>query len=317
MPLQILEDLEKVDEYIRIKSSPSEILADLDADYLVVMSYLNLGNEIRLSSNLYSFDVERPAVAKFILEEKVKKIEINDVVDKTVLSLLESLCYLGFVSVSSKCEEISLGKENTEYLEKIDEIRIPDLRRTKEFGFRLGASSHDEKMIYKNKKTSTYIEGYYSQVVPNSRIRGLDLGIGASIGVDFVSQLGLFSGVIGINGFFNIKAMHSEFQYSQLPLIVSIGGGIGAQGVRYEILSGPDEGEMNGVMVFATNYFAEVEFPVSEKYRFHGMLRRVNLSPNELKLDDFKFVDIDGMPTTAAGKLGGYYYVIGMKYTWR
>ena len=322
--LQILEDLDKVDEYIRIKSSPSEILADLDADYLVITSYLNLGNEIRLSSNLYSYDVERPAVAKFILEDKVKKIEINDVVDKTVLTLLESLCHLGFVSVSSKCEDISLEKENREYLDKIDEIEIPDLRRTKEVGFRLGPSSRDSTKMYLGKNSSPYFEAYYSQVVPNSRIRGLDFGLGASVGVDFIRRSGLFGGVIAANGFINLKAIYSGLQYSQMPLIFSIGGGIGGQGIRYEFSQRDsilgeaiNEDFINGVIeIPAYNIFAEVEFPISERYRFHGLLRKIiesTIPCRKIPDDIFPCEKL----TPPEGILGGVYYVIGLKYTWR
>lgn len=313
LSLQILEDLEKVDEYIRIKSSPSEMLADLDVDYLVVTSYKNLGREIRLSSNLYSYDVERPAIAKFILEEKVKKIYINDVVDKTVFSILESLCHLGFVSVSSKCDEISSDEENAEYVDKINEIGIPDLRRTKEVGFRVGASIHDETSIYLGKNSSRYIETYYSQVLSNARIRGLDIGIGASIGLDIVNQIRIFRGVIAANGFINLKAIYSGLQYSQLPLIFGIGGGYGGQGISYKLSEGDDNyndyKEDNGKISRTYNLFAEVEFPVSEQYRFHGMLRYVGLS--SINIDDKDDI------RHPMGILGGLYYVIGLKYTWR
>jgi len=326
LSLQILEDLDKVDEYIKIKTSPSEILADLDVDYLVVTSYKNLGREIRLSSNLYSYDVERPAVAKFILEEKAKKIYINDVVNKTVFSILESLCHLGFVSVSSKCEEISLEKENTRYADKIGEIGIPDLRRSKEVGFRVGASIHsieqpesDPVDIYLNKGSSRYIEGYFSQVLPNTRIRGLDLGFGASIGIDIIKRIGLNRGVIYANGFINLKAIYSGLQYSQLPLIFGIGSGVGGQGISYKFSKGEqyyeDFQEDNGDIELAFNSFAEVEFPVSEQYRFHGMLRYVYPSDIELKFDNGLLNNSEDK--IQKGRIGGYYFVIGLKYTWR
>ena len=324
LSLQILEDLDKVDEYIKIKTSPSEMLADLDVDYLVVTSYKNLGREIRLSSNLYSYDVERPAVAKFVLEEKVKKIYINDVVDKTVFSIIESLCYLGFVSVSSKCDEISSGEENAEYLEKIDEIKIPDLRRTKEAGLRLGPSTRDETKMYLSKNSSPYYEAYYSQVLTNARVRGLDFGLGASLGVDFVRRLGLFGGVIAANGFINLKAIYSGLQYSQMPLIFSIGGGIGGQGIRYEfsqgdlILGNPIDNDIkNGLIeIPAYDIFAELEFPISERYRFHGLLRKINKSSIPCEKIPDEIFSCEKL-TPPEGILGGVYYVIGLKYTWR
>ena len=71
------------------------------------------------------------------------------------------------------------------------------------------------------------------------------------------------------------------------------------------------------MIVFAINYFAEIEFPISERYRFHGLLRRVNKSSNDITSFSDIPIEIDKTPITPTGKLGSYYFVIGLKYTWR
>ena len=149
----------------------------------------------------------------------------------------------------------------------------------------------------------------------------MDLGLGASIGIDLVRRIGLNRGVTAANGFINLRAIYSRFQYSQLPLLVSIGGGIGGQGIRYIFSKGDPnypsgaEDKSNGVIVLAQNLFAEVEFPVSEQYRFHGMLRYVHPSRKSHSLGIP--VKIDTEISEPKGKIGGYYFVIGLKYTWR
>src|SRR5712692_1077107 len=74
--LQVLSDLLEVERYTSAPLSPSEILADLRADYLLLLIFQDLGQEVRLTAQLHSFDVERPAIGVLIGERQTDLFEL-------------------------------------------------------------------------------------------------------------------------------------------------------------------------------------------------------------------------------------------------
>ena len=119
--LQVLDNSNQMTTSAR-KPNPSEILAELDADYLLLISYQDQGDKVRLSSTLYSFDSERPSAANFTNEETFDKSELNSAINKTVSKLMKHLCRYRFLSSDVACDQI--GEGNSAVDSTIDEIEM-------------------------------------------------------------------------------------------------------------------------------------------------------------------------------------------------
>jgi hypothetical protein len=354
----------------------------------VVVTYEDLGNDIRLSTNLHSYDVERPAFAKFIHEAKGRKTSVNDAIDHTVMALLRTLCQMGFVSSEIECDSLfsvldsdvcfrltdhslkilkkkgvpdevlkkldklkgkkfatrrtfirilknTIGEnltqrykylllkysEKNELQKRIAEVKMPEIRKTKSIGFRLGANSHNDPAIFAGKESAMYWEVYFSSLIPNLHFFGLDFGIETPVGFDLPDYQFPFKGVISINGFINGKAVYSGWQYSNLPFIFSAGAGVGCQGIRYKFEKGVEHYESkdnsdkeftNGVIRLAFDWFIEMEFPLSEKFRFHALLRKISETS---EITTFENAPVDYKKPV--GKMGGHFFVCGLKFLWR
>lgn len=318
LPLQVLDDPAKVVDYMHNPAEPADIIADLDVDYLVVINYEDLGNEIRISTNLFSYDVERLAFAKFIHETKGKKVHVNKAIDETVLALLESLCRNKLFVSEVPCHSLSESGSAGKIYERIAEVKMTDIRKNNGLGFRIGSTAHNDPDLYAGKKTSTYLEVFFTYMIPDFHLVGLDFAFEPSAGIDFVDTGLLLNGVSASNGFINFKAVLLGFQHLKMPVVATFGFGAGVQGIRYRF--GPNDTQclkkgcfQNARIEFATTVMNEIEFSITETFRFHSLLRYIfGSAENE------KSVNADtGCTECPVGKLGGFYFAFGFKYCWR
>lgn len=332
--LQVLDNRRKMAEYIEHPLEPAEIISDLNVDFLVVVSYENLGNFVRISTNLHSFDVERPAFAQLIAEQKVKKSVINDAINSTAESLLNTFIDLGYlvkkasdgalIKVDKATFKAHMTHKDRDHFKNMHEVTVPEVRRLKGVGLRAGAvARRASKDIFVGNNTGIYYEVYFSYLVPIARRLGIDLGFEPSIGVDTGKGNILLRGVGGMNGFVNIKLVYSGLKDADLPIIsnlpftVSLGTGIGWQSVWYNLkegdknYSGTDFKDAN--IEFAYTYFTEVEFPLFDRLLFTVLFRGVSESK---EITSFEDVDYN-YDQPIRGPLGGYYIVGGLRYAWR
>ena len=105
-----------IDKYTFEQSEPSEIIADLDVDYLITLRYEDLGDEIRLTTNLYSLDEGRIEFSVPFPDITTEKALINDVIDKLFLKIMERLYDWDFIYVP---ENLILKDSKNEILENL------------------------------------------------------------------------------------------------------------------------------------------------------------------------------------------------------
>jgi hypothetical protein len=201
---------------------------------------------------------------------------------------------------------------------RIREVQVPNIRKFKGMGIRTGATNHDEPSIFFERNSSPYFEIFFSYIFPNCRWKWFDFGVEPSFGYNPVRALSVINGVISANGFINLKAILSIWDNWNVPLIFSVGGGVGTQGIRYAFSPG-DSGYsgtkpyFNGKIIAAYNVFAEIEFPTGDRFRFHALLRYIGTTK---EIDEFQSVSVD-TKNPPLGKLDGIYFVCGIKYAWR
>jgi TolB-like protein len=299
-------------------ATPAEVMADLHVDYLVMLTYEDLGNEFRLSSSLHSYELGHAGIAAPIYVAKANKVRVNDAVDSTACRLLSVLEGFGKTSLVMPGAGSPSHLEDPGVKERLKEVGVSDVRRTKGFGLRIGSGAPHDPDLYLGKKASRYYEIFFSYLVPGLNVLGLDYGLEPSFGVYLGRVHGFFRGTVGATGLLNFKVIYSGQQYANIPLVLSAGLGLGGQGMRHMYNPG-DSGYLgerkldDGVFRFALTVFAEAEFPVTDTWRFHGLLRWISPSKTITSFQNAE-VDFDGTPT---GRLGGIYFVAGVKYTWR
>lgn len=307
-------------QYLDPSSQPSEIIADLDIDYLVLTSYDDIGEQVRISSSLHSFDSEIPAAAIFIHENTVDKTELNKEINKTIINLVRHLCNYGFVTAVRQCGELnqnhpSLGKA-------MYDIEMPSILRDKHFGFRFGGVTYRaDKNLFLGEASGSYFEAYYSRMLPflNSNRPGgrFDVGIEVGLGIDTGGKYA-FNGAAVANSMINGKVMLTPWEYSQTATNFVIGGGIVFQGIRYNFKQGigPYLGTDNyRDTAFRTtgNIFAEAEFPLWDRLAIDVLIRYI---PRSNSIDTFKNLPLEGYEEGhgPSGQLGATYLIAGLKY---
>jgi len=337
LKLQILDNSKLIDKYTTEQFEPSEIIADLDVDYLITLRYEDLGAESRLTTNLYSMDEGRVEFSVPFPDITTDKALINKVIDKLFLKIMKRFYEWDFIYVPEKSifresqKQIlnSLITENGE----ISNVKIPNIKRQKSFGFRAGVvAKRKSSALFAGKNSGKYCEIYYSNTWMTRKLFGiinippqcLDLGYEPTIGIDLVRVESIFSplkGVFAANGFINLKVIFTKWQHANNPLLISVGSGIGAQGLRYNLHPG-DEGYLGSSLFkkveieFAHNFFLETDFLISDEFSFHALLRKIYGSGNVFT--SFQGAKIQGFdPSHFKGEFGGLYFVCGIKYHWR
>jgi len=320
MLVQVFEDTEKADEYITrpSRTSPADMLADLDVDYVLVVSYEDIGDDVRLCSNLHSYDAGHAGVPIPVHITKTKKADLNEAIDATIVRMLQYLKHSKLASNMPSPEKKLEQSEKDDVMKRLKEVKMPDARRNKGIGIRIGPAAPFDPDLYFGKESSPYYEVYFSYLVTALHWWVFDFGIEPSFGLNRARTNGFVRGVVASNGFFNAKTVISFGPRLGIPIIQSFGGGYGGQGVRYKYDVGDDrylgDKEFDNAKLRATyNFFAETEFPINDTWRFHGFLRWV--APSE-QIQIFRYAEID-YPGIPVGRMGGYYFTAGLEYTWR
>src|SRR5436190_2979468 len=89
MALQVLSDVPGAARYSATPTSASEILSESDAEYLLLLNYQNLGEKVRLTSDLHSFELEHVAAGIYIDEQYVDLSQLDEKLDLVAIKICE------------------------------------------------------------------------------------------------------------------------------------------------------------------------------------------------------------------------------------
>lgn len=329
LDMELLDNAQKITEYLKKPIAPSDIISDLDCDYLITVQYEDFGNDVRIIADIHSYDVKRIGISQPIYEARIKKPEINVAINNIVKNIITSLCEAGFVKRKDESDDnlnvtpcdslIRIDKSNYNY-NYIAKIMMPDVRKFKNIGFRLGVTAYRKSPeLFLGSNSNVCIEVFYSYMIPNLDL-GFDIVTEASLSGGFIGKGSLlFKGINHSNGFINVKASFSNLQYSTLPMILRFGIGLGFQGVKYNFSPGDefylgDKKYSNGIVRFATNFSIEIEFPFSDSISFHWIGRYI---PGFFSnFNNFKDVRLD-YNENPEGIMREFYIFLGFRYQWR
>jgi len=330
--LIVLSDIKSIEHYLDDFPAPSDIINDLDADYLIVLRIEDLGGKINISCNRYSYDPSRAAIAKYIFQGKEDKAFIGELLNKIVFKITGWLC--GDNIVKRECDFCkSIINQSIDSLGSSRDImqsaQMFSFVRKKSVGFRGGPSYNFNPDIFLGKKSRGYAEVFYSHLIPNPRNllvipippfnifrfpHWLSNELEVSIGYtgNFKRRRITFG-----NGFVNYKLVFSQLQYESLPIVINGGFGIGGVGISYYF----DPGEASyigeyafksGTLNFACNTFIGIEFPILGDWHLQATLRYLM---HPFTITDFQDLEFDEtIQHRPVGNLNGLYFLGGLKY---
>lgn len=315
---------ETIDDYIENFPNPADIINDLDIDYLVLVKTEDLGHTIRLSTNLHSYDLERPALAEYIHQDEGIKSRMESVIDTTVLRISQKLCDLGTLKAPQFCSVAR--KKSPKSLQKVlKNVRMIDFQRNKGVGIRIGLTSHDDPALYLGRESTVYYEIFFSLLLPHWRLPWwVSHELEASVGYDrgALTDGGLIGtkGVISVNGFLNYKLVFAGWQYASFPVVLSCGGGLGLIDMNVKYYVGDkaytDSVDYNrGFSRLAGNAFVGIELPISDRFRLQAVIRRIFGTPEIEHLSETSFDK--SVTDPPIGSLDGWFFMGGIKYIWR
>lgn len=245
-------------------TDPPTILADLRADYLVMVRYADMGERVRVSADLHGYVAEAPAIGTLLHQGDVDRTELGVVVDSTILKLAKKLELVGRGGRTD-----SPPATDSERLAVIRRLRLPALVKTKEIGYRLGVVlGRASPNLYFGRQSGTYLEMFFSAMLPFqifSRPGGqFDTAVEVLWGHDLGGNLSL-NGAWGSNLFANLRVILTPWQYSRTSFNAAIGGGLGMQSLRYNFHPGDpdfsgDEPYRELGFSLAANVFGQIDF---------------------------------------------------------
>lgn len=330
---QIQQNPEIVRKYMRRFVPAEAIAADLGLNYLILLGYEDLGDRLRLPVYFYRFDPERPIYSHLIPDREIKKTEINQELNRILRELLTEFCKMGLLdfgpdrqAAGRACDTIDVdllfagSTRLKKQWRRVINRTIPEIRPNRGLGFRIGGvTNRSSEALFLGKGSATYFEFFYVYYVFNAK--GLDFGLEPSFGLDRGRFTGLFRGIIAYNSFLNAKVRWAGFQYSRFPIIMSMGGGLGFQGIKYSFKTGDpnylgkSDFKNNAIEAPAFNLFGEIVLPITEKLRFDILFRHVFPSAT---IDKFRGVQHEfAQGIDPVGELGGAYVMGGVKYAFR
>jgi hypothetical protein len=303
-------------DYVEQEAHPSEILADLGADYLALLYYQDLGEQVRLSADLYSFDAEKPETSTYLHEKEVDKTEIDEELDQVVKNLINELEEVGF--------EFSLASDADRLNEGLEAVKMHNILRKRQIGLRWGAvAARNSPELYFGRQSGTCLEIFFSRTFDVGFKDGgrFDLGYEIVLGIDGGGNYSP-SGPASMTLLFNGKIMLRQWQYTKTHVNFVLGGGLGVLALRYKFnpgdpeFSGGDEEMLETAFRPAYGLFAEAEFPIWKRIGLDVVLRYVSQFPGTGEVTNF-----EDWPLTdyeegegPVGRLGGYYFMGGVKY---
>jgi hypothetical protein len=309
-----------VDASGAVAGDPVAWLGEADADFLVVVTYQDLGDRVRLSSDLFSYDPEYPAVQLPIHEAVIDKVGMDRALNETVLKLVDILGRR-YAATSSDVGSAAL-RQNVDSL--IQTIPMHSIVKEQQIGIRFGAVfARPDVDLFFGENAGNYLELHYSQMLPSVYAGkpggtfglALDLNMGLDLGED-----GSLGGAAVASGLVNAKVYLTPWKNSRTPVNFAVGGGAGVVGLRYSFAPGDrhftaTESLRDTGFVLAYDLFGMLEKPFAESWAGDLTLRWV---PSTSELTTFEEAAGIERKSDLVGALGGVYLMVGvkMRFNW-
>ncbi|UCE24096.1 MAG: hypothetical protein JSU74_12490 [Candidatus Zixiibacteriota bacterium] len=335
--VQVMEDTERFDRFIDSSFAPGEILSELSADYLVLVGIEDIGEGIRAVSTLYSYVTDPPIMGEPIHDGSQNKAKFDYLLDETILSLFSRFCELGVVPDSSAClsgperERIISGEASSAEISagisllknRMEGARVQDIRPNKGIGIRPGVITHGDERLFLGRKSAEYLELFYSVRLPDIRRfpSWLATEIELSFGLEFGQGTILRDRTTATNAMLTGRALFTALQYSNLPLLVGVGIGLGYGRIshKYEVGEAPyagecrlQDGESRGLLAVS----GKLEVPVTNWLRLQIVPRYVfQMGPEISCFETAPFDNTVVLPPR--GKLTTWTILAGLQFVMR
>ncbi len=336
--LDVHDDGEILDQYLEEYHAPGEIISNLAVDYLVLVKLDDLGQRLRVAATLYSYSSDPPIIADYVFTGDNSKAKFRDLIDETLFRIAARLCDEGLYDDSTICSDeyekaeaagatedakaakkdaISVIQRNTK------DVRVIDIRSNKAYGARLGGIEHRDDDLYLNRRSGEYLEMFYSYRLPHRSWMPswTAAEIEASLGMDYGAGNLFRRGLTSLNLLLELRFVVTSLQYTDLPITIAVGGGLGIGGISLKYKEGhapyTGTGEYEDAVfrpVLAGS--ARLEFPVLRWLRFQVLMRKIYQTGGVIsRFEDFPY---DGsIVEPVRGKLGGWQTLAGFKIVFR
>ena len=312
--LQVISDVPGSARYSIAGTSPSEILADAEATYLLLLTYENLGEKVRLTADVHSYKGERVAALP-LLEESVDQSELGRWLDTIAVKLCDKFAPI------KPCPDNSM-------LNEIGRIKLRSLERTHRFTFRFGSSVYrTDTTLFLGREGGMYGEFSYA-ARPNVLRWGKGNGrydgfIEATLGFEASSVAGPslhFDGPAVAMALLSLGVTLTPWAYTSTSYNVSIGMSGGLKGFRWNLEQGMLD--FNGTepyrrsdFVFVWGFFGEMDIPMSFAPGW-GVTVMSRWLPATREVTRFKNLPLQRFAATGGptGTLGGAYLAGGIGY---
>lgn len=239
--LDVFADLEGITATAGSEPSPSEILAELDADYLLLLTYQDLGDRVRVTADLHTFDAQRPAVGSFVYERLSDVSDLDRTVDSVVVRVTRMLLAAGFAShpgVSTIVEDSTLTI--------LSQVRVRDLTRGRHFAFGIGVPfGRASPALFLDRSSGFVFQGRYATHPGFLRVGRpggqFDLGVEIGLSVETTSLVGGIFSANGPAGAVTSVALTwslTNWEYARTAVNVTLGAVGGVYGLRYNLRPG-------------------------------------------------------------------------------
>ena len=333
--LDVIDDEELLDDYMKEYHAPGEIISDLSADYLVSLKIEDMGQRLRVSSTLHSYVSDPPAIAEFIYAGDENKARFKDLIDRTLFHLARELCRRGLFEDTAVCsatydtlkqhgtdlEVLAFEKKAMARLDKATEsVRVLDIRANKAVGFRTGGIRHSDAALYLGRRSSEYIELFYCIRLPHHRkMRSwMDAEIEAAVGLDFGGGNLFRHGVTSMNLFTEARLVITWLEYWELPITLAFGGGFGVGGIsmKYSANEAPlaqPSGVEDAEVRIQGALSGRVEFPVVDWLRVQVLMRYQHQLTGSTITSFENLVFDESVRDPVRGKLHSMFTLAGIK----
>jgi TolB-like protein len=217
-------------------ADPFAWLARADADYLVLLRYQDLGDRVRLSTDLEFADPETPVFPGAVPDRIVDKADLAAAVDSVLVEIVTILGAYG--ATESEVTDSVRG----DVWATIRSSPMHSIVKNRQAGVRFGAVlSRPNTDFFFGENAGNYIELHYSQMLPSvyaGRSGGrFGVGLEAVLGLDLGEDASL-GGAAVASGLVNGKLYLTPWKHSRTTINITLGGGAGLVGLRYSFSPG-------------------------------------------------------------------------------
>ncbi|MFZ1683234.1 MAG: hypothetical protein WAU88_03795, partial [Candidatus Zixiibacteriota bacterium] len=321
---EIVEDSHELDRYLEKEIDEGEIVSNLGTEFVVMLPLDDLNGQIRLSAVLYAFRHDPPLLGVRLFSKVIKKTQYRDLIDSAVVNILCNLDTLKLLGPGRGHSDTAHGYKaiKSRYCKQTSSSPLESILPQRQVGFRLGGMSHRDEALFLGTKSTEYFEFYYSIPIFSSTktLRYVPNELELSVGLDYGEGTLFRHRVTAMNVLMSMRYSLSMLQYTDFPITLSVGPGLGLAGMTYKFR--PNESPYTGDRKFDNQEIRPIA-AVSGNVRIQAAswLRVDVLYKYQMQLcgpmSHFKDIALQGGLASPFGKYSGYYTLVGISVVFR